>query len=346
MYQKIMEGMRKELSFDSLLKLFVTALRKGLGFKRAGVFLIEPDGKHVYLAMGTSPKGNFEKNKNKDRFPLRREKGFSPFNDVLHGYKKYFLSNNIPERIPKRIQYRIQVLNNAVVPIEVGKGDIIGALAVDNMNINRPITKSDVSSLMNYATQVGLAIESFWAHEKTLSLALTDPLTGLYNRRFFDQALSQELKRCQRYSRFFSLLLVDIDRFKRINDTYGHASGDGVIQQVATLLRNNLRNLDIVARVGGEEFAVILPETPPNNLPVVVDRLLREMREAKPAPRAMAEKKERVTFSIGMATYRGGNATSNTMLKLADQSLYRAKNGGRNKAGPMNVVQEKLRKNA
>ncbi|HVZ81829.1 MAG TPA: sensor domain-containing diguanylate cyclase [bacterium] len=336
-YQRIMEGMRKGLKFDSLLKLFVKGAQKGLGFKRSGIFLVEPDGKHATLAMGVSARGTFERNK--DRIRITPERHKVPISDIVNGYQGYFLSNNIPGRIPKTTSYRVQVLNNAVVPIQVGKGRIIGVLAVDNLFQNKPITLGDVHGLMNYATQVGLAIESFRAHQKAVGLSMTDPMTGLYNRRYFDQALDQEIKRCRRYGRAFSLLLLDIDHFKRINDTYGHGAGDEVIRQVAGLIRRNLRGLDVVARVGGEEFAVILPETPPQNLNTVVQRLLREMRAAKPVPAAMAQKRGRVTFSIGVGIYKGGEAGPAKLMKAADKSLYQAKGQGRDRCGAPVIVQ-------
>ncbi len=339
MYRRVMEGMRQGLVFENLLKLIVDSVRKGMGFKRSGIFLVDPDGKHFQLALGIGANGKYEHNK--DRFSLATPPGKVPLVDVINGRMSYFLSNNIPDRIPRRYYYRVEVINNAVVPIQVGKEKTIGALAVDNLHLNRPITKSDVSSLMNYATQLGLAIESLRIHEKAMSLSLTDPMTELYNRRHFDKALSQEIKRCQRYKRCFSLLQIDIDHFKRINDKYGHDAGDRVICQVGQLLRNTLRNPDVVGRVGGEEFAVILPETPPQNITVVVNRLLKEMRGTIPDVPAMAEKNEKVTFSIGVATYLKGTATGQMIMKLADQSMYQAKRNGRNRAGSLRIFREK-----
>jgi diguanylate cyclase (GGDEF)-like protein len=339
MYRRVMEGMRQGLVFENLLKLIIDSVRKGMGFKRAGIFLVEPDGKHFHLALGIGGNGKYEHNK--DRLPLDSKPGKVPLADVINGRVSYFLCNNIPDRIPLRYHYRVEVINNAVVPIQVGKEKTIGALAVDNLRLNRPITKSDVSSLMNYATQLGLAIESLRIHEKAMNLSLIDPLTELYNRRHFDKALAQEIKRCQRYKRAFSILLIDIDHFKRINDKYGHDAGDRVIRQVGNLLRNTLRNPDVVGRVGGEEFAVILPETPPQSITLVVKRLLKEMRGTIPDVPVMAEKNEKVTFSIGLATYLKGSATGQTIMKLADQSMYQAKRNGRNRAGKLKVIRGK-----
>jgi len=332
MYQKILEGIRGGLKFNSFLKLIVNSVRKGLGFKRAGVFLMEPDGKSVRLILGIDKKGRFEANK--EKIPINTAPGVNHFADVINGHKKFFYSNDIPHRISKKDKFRVPVYNNAVVPLQFGEQKIIGAIAVDNLNIDRPITKSDVVSLMNYATQVGLAIESFQSHQRMLSLSFTDSMTGLYNRRFFDKTLAQEVNRCQRYNRHCSLMLIDIDHFKRVNDTYGHDAGDEIIQQVAGILQKNVRGLDVVSRIGGEEFAIILPETPPNNVNVVVERLLREFRHTKPIVKIMAAKKEAITVSLGVAIYRGGSVSPQSLFKLADKSLYRAKRTGRDKSGP------------
>jgi diguanylate cyclase (GGDEF)-like protein len=338
MYRRVLEGMRQGLVFEDLLKLIVDSVSRGMGFKRAGVFLVDPDGKHFQLALGIGADGKYEHNK--DRFPLDTAPGKIPLADVMSGRRLYFLSNNVPGRIPRGYQYRVEVINNAVVPIQVGKKKTIGALAVDNLRLNRPITQSDVSSLMNYATQLGLAIESLRVHQRAMSLSLIDPLTGLYNRRYFDKALSQEMKRCKRHKLSFSLLLIDIDHFKRINDNYGHDAGDRVISQVGNLLRNTLRDPDVVGRVGGEEFAVLLPATPPQNISLAVKRLLKEIRAMKPEVPAMVEKNEKVTFSVGMATFLKGDATSQALMKLADQSMYQAKNSGRNRSGPLMVIRK------
>jgi diguanylate cyclase (GGDEF)-like protein len=340
MYQSILEGIRKELNFNNFLKLVIQSVCKGLGFKRAGIFLVDPDGKSVSLAMGIDKKGRYEKNK--DRIPIDLRPGQGHFSDIINGRKKFFYSNDVPRRMPGA-NFHIPVYNNALVPLQFGREKAIGAIAVDNLNKNRPITKSDVIRLMNYATEVGLAIESFRSHERMVSLSFTDPMTGLYNRRFFDKALSQELSRAQRYGRYFSLLIIDIDHFKRVNDTYGHDAGDEILQQIAEILQSNIRSLDVVARIGGEEFAIVLPETQ-THIDIVVNRLLKEVRIAKPRIASMLSEGQNVTISIGQASYQGGAISAADLLKLADKSLYEAKRTGRDKAGPHHISQAKAKK--
>ncbi len=331
MFQQVVEALRRGLSQENLFKLILRSVTQGLGFKRCGIFLLEPGNRYIQLALGIDKNGRFEKNK--DRLPLYGPEARNFFKYLILGRKKYFLSNNTDKRVPKEHQYRVPVLNNAMVPIQVGKGRIIGTLAVDNLNTYRFISRSDVAMLTNYATQVGLAIQSLQAHNEMEKMATRDALTGAHNRRAFDEVLNSEVRRCQRYRRSFTLILVDADFFKNVNDTYGHGGGDAVLKWLAKLLQDNVRTMDFVARVGGEEFVVLLPETPPQVISVVVRRLLKAVREGIPPIPAMVRDKKGITVSLGVASYRKGPITAQQIYKLADESLYQAKHQGRNRAG-------------
>jgi diguanylate cyclase (GGDEF)-like protein len=339
MHQRVMEGLRKNYKFNRLLKLIIDSVRQGMGLKRAGLFLVEPDRKSMRLALGINRYGRYERHQKKR--PSYLIKGNDWFTRLVYRRKKYFLTNNYPKRGVRKAgswEKKVVVLNSASVPIQLGQGRVIGILAVDNLGVNRPITQSDVHTLLNYATQVGLALQSVKAHERILGLAVTDTLTGLRNRRFFDEALDQEIKRCQRYGRACSLIMADLDHFKRINDQYGHAAGDEALKRVGSLLRDSVRTVDTVARIGGEEFAVLLPETPPNNISVVTKRLLRQIRELRIPLGTVGEPEPKLTISLGVASFRRGKVTPHQFLKLADKSLYRAKRGGRNRVGPQQLI--------
>lgn len=339
MHQRVMEGLRKNFKFGSMLKLIIDSVRRGMGFKRAGIFLVEPDRKTIRLALGINQFGRYERHQKKR--PPYRLSGNDWFSRLVFEKNKYFLTNNYPKRMPRRKKIwekKLVVLNNASVPIHLGHGRVIGILSVDNLGVNRPITRSDISTLLNYATQVGLALQSVKAHEHMMDLTVTDTLTGLRNRRFFDQALDMEIKRCQRYGRSCSLIMADLDHFKRINDHHGHDAGDEALKMVANLLRDNVRSVDIVARIGGEEFAILLPETPPNNVSVVTKRILQQVREAKlPIPK-MDSLNQKLTISLGIASYRRGALKPQQFINLADKSLYQAKRRGRNQAGSLQLV--------
>lgn len=156
--------------------------------------------------------------------------------------------------------------------------------------------------------------------------ATTDELTGLYNRRAFFESVQKELARVRRSGVGFSLLLMDIDFFKQVNDTYGHAAGDAVLRVLADTLRSTLRVVDVAARMGGEEFAILLPETQENEAHRVAERL----RQAIAAAEAhVGVHTIRVTISIGVAALSANTPDPDTLLHAADEALYAAKARGR-----------------
>lgn len=161
-------------------------------------------------------------------------------------------------------------------------------------------------------------------------LSITDPLTGLYNRRYFIEQIELEFKRAKRYNRDLSLLMLDIDHFKSVNDNYGHQVGDIVLRKISSIIINQLRDSDLAFRYGGEEFMVILPETKPDDAMNVAKRMKQEIMETEHSYRNMAFK---VTASIGIVSIKdmlGKFETVDDIIKKVDDNLYKAKNSGRN----------------
>ncbi len=165
--------------------------------------------------------------------------------------------------------------------------------------------------------------------EKLSRLALVDQLTLLYNRRYFDDSLAREVERARRYSQSICLVLIDIDLFKNINDTYGHQKGDEILHLVAQTISDNLRLNDIASRYGGEELAVILPETTLPQALVTAEKL----RAAVQAD-TLAKSGVEVTISLGVAEFRDGDNAASDMIKRADEAMYEAKKLGRNRVFP------------
>ncbi|MDX1458202.1 MAG: diguanylate cyclase [Marinobacter sp.] len=159
--------------------------------------------------------------------------------------------------------------------------------------------------------------------------ALTDPLTGVHNRRYFDQALFQELRRAERFTSQFCLILLDIDHFKKFNDTYGHQQGDEVLKQVASLLQDAVRQVDVVCRYGGEEFVVIMPNCGLDQCRDAAERLRRVLADL-PIPLA-DDTMIAVTGSFGGAVYPEHAITGEGLLRRADNAMYEAKRHGRNR---------------
>ena len=165
--------------------------------------------------------------------------------------------------------------------------------------------------------------------EALLHLATTDTLTELPNRRYFLERLEQEWARLHRLGGRAALMMIDLDHFKRVNDTYGHGTGDRVLQAFAEVLRGSLRRMDVPGRLGGEEFAVILPGADLAGAHAIAERL-RQAVEAMRVPHAEGEL-VRITVSIGVASFSPETATFDALLTRADEALYRAKNNGRNR---------------
>jgi diguanylate cyclase (GGDEF)-like protein len=160
-------------------------------------------------------------------------------------------------------------------------------------------------------------------------LADTDPLTNIPNRRSFEKRLQDELDRARRYDQVLTLVLLDADDFKRINDSRGHAAGDRVLKQIAAMLKRELRTMDFVARIGGEEFVIILPETGGTGARLFTDRVLRRVSQHDFGE---SNSPITVTLSAGLATFPDDRvADAEMLLKLADENLYRAKHAGRNR---------------
>jgi diguanylate cyclase (GGDEF)-like protein len=155
-----------------------------------------------------------------------------------------------------------------------------------------------------------------------------DPLTGLYNRRYLDDTLARELARCKREGQPLSLMLIDIDHFKRVNDTYGHPAGDEVLKAMAFMLDARARSADVACRYGGEEFLMLLPQMP---LDVALQRAEQWRAEFAAATVAFGDFRIQATLSVGIATYPGDGTSPELLIGNADRALYRAKQSGRNR---------------
>jgi two-component system cell cycle response regulator len=168
------------------------------------------------------------------------------------------------------------------------------------------------------------------SYERNMTMAITDPLTGAYNRHYLDQTVPRLFERYHSSHKPIAVAISDIDFFKKVNDTYGHHVGDQVLQEMVKRLNAGLRFFDIVVRMGGEEFAIVMPDTPYEAAMSVAERL-RASIEAKPFVITEPKLEIPVTMSIGVCGSDDGQSDMETLYKAADQSLYKAKESGRNR---------------
>jgi diguanylate cyclase (GGDEF)-like protein len=196
---------------------------------------------------------------------------------------------------------------------------------------------TDLRTLRTFAGQAGVAVHNVRVHEEAQRLSLTDPLTGLWNYRYLRSSLRREVERASRFGRMLSVLVLDLDHFKEVNDSYGHAAGDAVLSEFARRLRVGLREVDLAFRQGGEEFVVLLPETDAYGSAIVAERLGAAIRDI-PVPiesrrmdavTGLAIDRVPISVSIGIAVYPEHGITAQQVLDAADDALYVAKNSGR-----------------
>jgi diguanylate cyclase (GGDEF)-like protein/PAS domain S-box-containing protein len=190
------------------------------------------------------------------------------------------------------------------------------------------IMKVEDNGRQYYAAIIRDISENKRTEEELLRLAATDPLTGAFNRREFTSIADREALRSSRYHHALSILMFDIDYFKRLNDTYGHAAGDKALQRFTTLCCNALRNVDIFGRWGGEEFVALLPETDIEGASIIAERLRKIVNDNV---LVYNEQKINFTVSIGVAQYKDGETTIDAPLGRADSAVYDAKKTGRNR---------------
>jgi len=216
--------------------------------------------------------------------------------------------------------------HNDLIVVFCAPGD-----AIDNLSDDDRLVLQAVSS------ELVVAVENSQLYKLTKKLSITDELTGLYNYRFLQQRLEQEWERANRYNRFLSLLMLDVDHFKDYNDAHGHLSGDKALAELAGIIQASVREVDMAARYGGEEFAVLLPETDAAGAFVTAEKIREAVAEHKftddeGIPTQM------LTLSVGVATFPVHAVNREDILRQADDALYQAKHFGRDRVRAPRIV--------
>lgn len=220
-----------------------------------------------------------------------------------------------------------EVLSNTksllCVPL-IAKGEVIGVINITNKKHDKLFNQKDLEFITSLANQAAIAIDN----AKLYELATKDGMTKLYIYRHFYTLLENEIRRCSRYKRNMSLIMMDIDNFKSINDTYGHLTGDIILKRLASTLQETVRKIDIPARYGGEEFVVILPETDKKDACIIAERIRKNISQIEVKiddTRTLSP-----TVSIGVAQYTTDGQEAKELINSADTALYYSKHNGKN----------------
>lgn len=218
-----------------------------------------------------------------------------------------------------------------IAPLVLG-GRTLGAISLDAYRRNA-FTEEDLQLLVSFAATATTAIQNAQLYTEVQKQAITDPLTGIYNRRGFFELGRREVERAHRFGRPLTALMIDIDLFKHVNDTQGHQTGDQVLAGVASLIESELRQVDLPGRYGGDEFIALLPETDLGNAFQAAERLRKSITQlVYPTETTPLH----VTASIGLAELQAPGETLEALIERADQALYAAKQSGRNRTAGLN----------
>ncbi len=215
-----------------------------------------------------------------------------------------------------------------IMPLKA-QDQINGLIIADNIFTKKPISEGDIRFFRLLANQAGLAIENSRLYEMVVAQSQTDSLTGLWNHGYFQKNLVIEIENSKRNNEPFSLAMIDIDDFKKLNDTCGHQYGDMMLKEMSRLLTESLRSVDYVCRYGGEEFAMILQNNAGPRAFEIVERLRKKIAEHNfPSPSGIGYM--RFTVSIGLASFPADAVSKDELIRLADQAMYTAKSQGKN----------------
>lgn len=242
---------------------------------------------------------------------------------VLGCFDKAISSRLFPRKHPDMIG------SMALAPL-ILHGKVVGSLNQASRDPGHFRDGNATDLLQHLAAVTAMCIDNAVSHEKLKQDGLTDPLTGIYNRRFFERRMNEELEKLRRSRGELACIVADIDHFKRINDVYGHLVGDHVLQRVAAELGKDLRSSDVLARYGGEEFVLLLPSTSVELAAEIAERLRRSLESL--SFHDLGYGQLRVSATLGLAIAKGSaNGGGDDLFHRADQALYTGKQSGRNR---------------
>ncbi|MDA8086181.1 MAG: diguanylate cyclase [Nitrospiraceae bacterium] len=323
----------KHLSKGDIAREGARAARK-IAPMPAAIFLRSKDGYELSAATGFS--GDFSDDF-LGRGPAGQEKKTKTFFKSLKGtlMANAFAGGQEPIYISDCRDFPVaalpfdggfQVKSVLLQPLS-GEEGVLGVLGMFSDRTNS-LSAHQIELIKMFSNQLAVSFCRALLHEKLAVLAETDALTGLFNRGYYEEALSREFKRLVRHPRPLSLLLIDIDHFKKINDTFGHTAGDAVLKKVAAIIKNVMRDTDVAARYGGEEFVAILAETDKAGAQNLAERLRKAVFLN---PIDAGGNTVTVSVSIGVASFPRDTSSRDGLVELADKALYSAKSEGRNR---------------
>ncbi|MBU0468963.1 MAG: sensor domain-containing diguanylate cyclase [Candidatus Omnitrophica bacterium] len=361
---EVSNAMRSSLKLNPILHTILTGVtaHSGLGFNRAILFLVnthdrclEPrtaigpeSGEHAqqiweYISESNQHIDDLIKEDKVEQNIKSQSSLFDSIKDLKIPLKDNdnLLSNAYHDGSPTHItpdkisQYSDDIFlkhfhtNELVIVPLKAKDKVNGIIIADNIYTQKVISEEDLKMFIMLANQAGLAIENSRLYEIVMHKSHTDSLTSLWNHGFFQDKLTEEIEKSKENKKPLTLLIMDLDNFKILNDSCGHQNGDIILKEVSNLLKDSSREIDYVCRYGGEEFSIILTQTNKEVGYSIAERI-RQKIEQHAFPAFSLYHEQKVTVSIGLATFPDDAENNNDLISQADRAMYKAKFSGKN----------------
>ncbi len=300
------------LDFNALLANILKRLTETFGYLNLAIFLVDEERKELKLCSYINYPESVK--------DIQIKIGSTGITGHVAATREMYYSPDV-SKDPYYIPGVKEAKSEVCFPLMIGER-LIGVLDVESPEIDG-FTPDDIRILSTLSAQIAIALENARLYEEAKRLSLTDPLTGLPNRRSFEIMIENELRRAERYRRPFALLMMDFDNFKSYNDKFGHSAGDDILKKFSNLMKETIRDVDFLGRYGGDEFIAVLPETDANFALVVAERIRKKIESENLDPP--------VTLSIGISVFPKDAREKQKLIDLADHACYEAKEMGGNR---------------
>ncbi len=320
LYEEVSKVITSPTDLNNILDTIMKKAKKMTSAEAWTVFLMDEGIGELVFAR---TKG--KKTKETEKFKVKIGEGIAGWvakegmpilvSDVSHD--KRFL-----KKIDKAYNSKHKIKSIICIPIKSGE-KLLGIIEVFNKTTKGPFTREDFNQLIELFDRVSILIERALLYQKVEELSITDDLTKLFNTRYLNRTIEMEIQRSLRYRTSVSLIFMDIDYFKQVNDNHGHLVGSKILAEMGQLLLRNLRSVDVVVRYGGDEFVVVLPHTSPAAAAQIAERIRRAIEQS-----VFLEKEGyalRITASFGVASCPESAKSKEELLRLADEAMYKVK---------------------
>lgn len=323
---ELSRAMGSELNMNNLCNIILSKITEFIGADQGSLMLFNEATRELSIK---AIKGLNKKIVE----PIRIEVGQGIAGQVAATGEPLLVQNlETDQRISQEKRTRYKTKSFISIPLKIDSRTIGVLNLADKLN-GKVFTEEDLLLSKSLTTHAIVAIERsnfFHKTEELKKISITDPLTNLLNRRYFHGRIVEELERSKRHNASLSLIMIDIDNFKRFNDRFGHMIGDEALKSFAQCLRNSVRTIDVAGRYGGEEFTVILPQTSKEDAAIIAERICSEVKLIQLTVAGVPSKEIEFTASLGLATFPEDAETLENLINNADVALYRAKTLGKN----------------